>query len=122
MKNILVVDDEKDLRELIKEKLQRWGYSVITAADGNEALSILKSSTVNLILLDVAMPVMDGYQVCAKIRQEEKTKDTPVLFLTGKDLDPRSIEKHNAELGACGYLPKPSTLNELLDKIKETIG
>ena len=64
------------------------------------------------------MPVMDGYQTCEAFRNEPKTKDIPIVFLTGKDFDPDSVAKHSNELGVIDYIPKPSTTEELLDKIQ----
>ena len=121
MKKILVVDDENDVRELIKAGLDRTGYTTLIAASGAQALSICKTDKPDLILLDIAMPIMDGYQVCEKLKQDSQTKDIPVLFLTGKDLDPRGIIERYEDLGACGYIPKPSTLKGLLEKIGEIL-
>ena len=121
MKKILVVDDENDVRELIKAGLDRTEYTTLTASSGAQALSICKTDKPDLILLDIAMPMMDGYQVCEKLKQDPQTKDIPVLFLTGKDLDPRGIIERYEDLGACGYIPKPSTLKGLLEKIGEIL-
>lgn len=121
MKKILIVDDENEVRELIKASLKKTEYTTLLAASGKEALSICETDKPDLILLDIAMPMMDGYQVCEKLKQGANTKDIPVLFLTGKDLDPRGIIERYESLGACGYIPKPSTLKELLDKIKEIL-
>jgi CheY-like chemotaxis protein len=122
MKKILVVDDEADVRDLIKAGLNKTKYTIQTAASGMEALDICKTDKPDLILLDIAMPMMDGYQVCEKLKQDRETSDIPVLFLTGKDLDPRRIIERYEKLGACGYIPKPSTLKELVDKIQEILG
>jgi CheY-like chemotaxis protein len=122
MKKILVVDDEKELRELMVEKLIKNNYAVLSAKDGQEALRAAEDGHPDLILLDVAMPVMDGYETCQELKRNNKTKDIPVVFLTGKDLDPKSIERRNQELGARGFLPKPSTFKELLDTISEILG
>ncbi|MFA6217167.1 MAG: response regulator [Candidatus Omnitrophota bacterium] len=122
MKKILVVDDEKELRELMVEKLLKNNYAVSSAGDGKEALRVAVNEQPDLILLDVAMPIMDGYETCQELKKNIKTKEIPVVFLTGKDLDPQSINRRNNELGACGFLPKPSTFKELLDTITEILG
>ena len=122
MKKILVVDDEQEIRDLLKKKLERANYSVDVASNGEEAVLTSQRIQPDLVLLDIAMPVMDGYQTCQKLKETRSTKDIPVLFLTSKDLDPKSIAGHYTDLGACGYLPKPSTVEELLNKIKEIIG
>lgn len=121
MKKILVVDDEKEIRDLIKEKLTQDKYRVMTASSGTEALIICKTSRPDLILLDIAMPEIDGYETCAKLKQDPKTKDIPVLFLTGKDLEPEGIMERCKNLGVVGYISKLSTLKELLEKVREII-
>lgn len=122
MKKILIVDDEKDIRDLLRERLEQNKYVVMTAASGPEALTICKANTPDLALLDIAMPGMDGYQTCEKLKENPKVKDMPVLFLTGKDLEPTGIIERCKNLGAHGHISKLSTLKELLEKIKEVIG
>ena len=121
MKKILIVDDEEELREIVGKKLRQNQFEAVTAASGEEAIRICQLSPPDLVLLDIAMPGMDGYQTCEKLKRDKQTRDIPVLFLTAKDLDPEgSIERYSA-LGAIGYLPKPTTFEELLKKIKEII-
>ena len=122
MMKILVVDDEQDIREMLKKRLEQSGYSVITASGGEEALAACNADKPDLILLDIAMPEMDGYQTCEQLKNDKTTKDIPVLFLTAKDLEPKSIYQHYEKLGAAGYMPKPSQFSDLLKKIKEIIG
>ncbi len=122
MKKILVVDDESDLREILRKKLEQNKFEVLTASGGEEALGICRLQKPDLVLLDIAMPGMDGYQACEKLKEDKLTRDIPVLFLTAKDLDPQGMNERLGSLGACGYLPKPSTFSELLDKIKEVLG
>jgi CheY-like chemotaxis protein len=122
MKRILIVDDEKEIGGLIKKKLEQKKYEAKTALSGKEALAICRSTKPDLILLDIAMPDMDGYQFCEQLRGDAEIKNIPVLFLTGKDFDPKGIIKRYKELGACGYITKPSTFEDLLEKIKEVIG
>jgi CheY-like chemotaxis protein len=122
VKKILIADDEKEIRELLAQKLRNAGYDTATAADGNEVLVRCREEAFDLLLLDVAMPGLDGYQACRQLRDDDKTGQIPVLFLTGKDLDPKSLTKRLNELNASGYIQKPSPFSELLDKVKETIG
>lgn len=122
MKMILIVDDEADIRELLKKKLEQNQYTAITASSGQEALDISKTEEPDLVLLDIAMPQMDGYQTCQNLRKDKTTKDIPVLFLTAKDLNPEGIRERYSSLGNCAYLPKPARFGELLEKIKEIIG
>ncbi|KPK96656.1 MAG: hypothetical protein AMJ95_12930 [Omnitrophica WOR_2 bacterium SM23_72] len=122
MKKILIVDDEEELREILKKKLEQNQYEAATASTGEEGIRICQAQKVDLVLLDVAMPQMDGYQICEKLKQDKTTRDIPVLFLTAKELDPQGLEQRYSQLGACGCLPKPSTFSELLAKIEEIIG
>ena len=122
MKKVLIVDDEEEIREITKKKLKQNNYEVFTAAGGKEALEISKANKPDLILLDIAMPAMDGYQTCEELKKDKDTKDIPVLFLTAKDLEPESVIQHYTSLGAIGYIAKPATFSELLEKIKEVTG
>ena len=122
MKKILIVDDEEEIRELIKKRLEQNKYTALTASNGAEALIISKTAKPDLILLDIAMPGMDGYETCEKLKQSKDTNDIPVLFLTAKDLEPGSIIERYKNLAAYGYIAKPSTFGELFEKIKEIIG
>ncbi len=121
MKKILIVDDEKEIRELIKEKLTQNKYSVMTASSAQEGIIIAKTSQPDLILLDIAMPEMDGYLTCEKLKQDSKTRDIPVLLLTGKDLESKSVMERCNDVGACDYISKMTSLKELLEKVKEII-
>ena len=97
MKKILVVDDEKDIRELVQKKLERSGYEAQTAADGKIAFEMCKATKFDLIVMDIAMPQMDGYQTCVQLKGTTATKDIPVLLLTSKDLEPKAIAQHYDE-------------------------
>lgn len=121
MKKILIVDDEKEVRDLLKDSLVLNNFEVITASAGEEALAVCKDTMVDLILLDIAMPQMDGYQTAEKLRKEKNAKNAPILFLTGKDLDVHGIIQRCNAIGACGYISKLSTLNDFIEKIREFI-
>ena len=84
-KTILVVDDSPTVRKLISGKLEKCGHEVLCSSDGVEAMEALESIKPDLILLDITMPRMDGYQVCKLIRGNEKLKDVPVVMISGKD-------------------------------------
>ena len=122
MKKILVVDDEKNIRDLLKDKLEKSNFSVTLASSGQEALGACKRESPDLLLLDIAMPDMDGYQTCDRLKSDRETSGIPVLFLTGKELAPEGVIEHCRNLGACGHISKLSTLKELLGKIQEIIG
>jgi len=121
MKKILLVDDNKDIREVLKKKLVLNKYAVMTADSGQEALIICKTSTPDLVILDIAMPYMDGYETCRLLKENNKTSNIPILFLTGKELDPTGITGRCRNLGAVGYIYKPCSSQELLAEIKRII-
>ena len=113
---ILVVDDEKEIRDLIGIYLSNDGYSVIKVSNGLEALSILKDETVNLIILDIMMPVMDGLEACMKIRED---KDMPIIMLSAKSEDMDKIM--GLTTGADDYVSKPFNPLELLARVKSQL-
>ena len=109
---IMVVDDDKDIREVIQVLLSSEGYNVIEASNGKEALELVDNDT-DLIILDVMMPEMNGYQACVLLR--EKTK-APILFLTAKGQD--SDKTLGFSSGGDDYLTKPFSYNELNGRVK----
>jgi DNA-binding response OmpR family regulator len=110
---ILVVEDEISLQETLAYNLQRQGYEVQTAGNGLDALTTARSEQPDLILLDVMLPGIDGFEVCRILRQE---MDTPILFLTAKDdIVDRVV---GLEIGADDYIVKPFSMRELLARIK----
>jgi len=119
---ILIVDDEQDIREITQKKLIQAGYEVLIASTGEEALAICSANHPDLVLLDIAIPEMDGYQTCQRIKADEQTKDIAVLFVTGKGLLPEGIDKHCQDLGASGYISKPFPIETLIGKITEILG
>ncbi len=122
MKRILLVDDELDIREEVKKKLVKENYEVITASEGYEALSRCKADNPDLVILDVAIPRINGYEICERIKQDSGTRNIPVLFVTGKELDSKGIIERCDTLGAHGFIRKPCTMAEILGKIKEILG
>jgi two-component system OmpR family response regulator len=122
MKKILVVDDEKDIREALASGLSRRGYAALTAGTGEEALEIVRKEQVDLVLLDIAIPGIDGYETCRRMRKEAVNKRAAVIFLTGKELEPGGILKRAEELGVSGYLVKPCTMDDMLARIREVAG
>lgn len=111
---ILAVDDEDSIRELLSIQLQKNGYEVLTAADGQAAL--VKARAADLILLDVMMPKVDGFTVCRQLKSDTLTMAIPIIMLTAKA---EEIDKVlGLELGADDYLVKPFSLRELMARIK----
>lgn len=111
-KTILMADDEPSLRLLAKASLKSQGFNIIEAVDGQEALDLARATNPDLILLDVMMPHLTGFQVCAELKQDSAIKDTPIAILTAKggndDMDTAR------EAGANFFLTKPFRPNELL--------
>ena len=119
-KKILVVDDEDLTTELAKTFLEKHGFKVIIAADGEEGLNMAESETPDLILLDVMLPSMDGFAVCKKLKENDKFKETPVLMFTAKGLS-SDIEKGEA-CGADEYIVKPFSGKALVATIRKHLG
>ena len=112
-KKILLVDDSATSRLMHRILIsQNTGYEVICATDGTEALRVMERETPDLILMDVMMPSMDGLEVCRRIRQNERTRGVPVIFLTFR-IDPTSV-KLGFESGCNEYLKKPVEESQLL--------
>ena len=113
-KKILLVEDEEHLLKTILLNLELEGYSVITAVDGIDALKKFRSSDVDLIILDVMLPELNGFDVCEEIRKENTR--VPILFLTAKGTSADKVK--GLKLGADDYLTKPFNLEELLLRIQ----
>ena len=111
-KRILVVDDDENILSLERTILEQKGFAVTTAAGGAEALEILGEQDFDLVLLDVMMPEIDGFTVCRRIKEEPRTKEIPVIFLTAKGGGEALAE--GFESGAIMYINKPFTANKLL--------
>lgn len=113
---VLVVEDEPDMRDAVAMYLREGGYSVDTAADGREGLFKAQSWDYDAIVLDIMLPLMDGWKVLTELRQ---TKSTPVLMLTARDAVPDRIR--GLDLGADDYLVKPFVLSELVARVRALI-
>ena len=111
---ILIADDEAEIRDLLRLYLENSGYDVLEAADGLEALAVMEKEHVDLAVLDVMMPRMDGFSVLAQMRADGN--ETPVLFLTAKDSVPDRV--HGLDAGADDYLVKPFSFDELLARLR----
>ncbi len=116
MAKILVVDDDVAINELIKVNLELAFYKVITALDGNKGYALAKQELPDLIILDVMMPEVDGYTVAKRIRENEETKDIPIIMLTALNMLQNKVQGFN--IGVDDYLCKPFEMEELLVRIK----
>ncbi len=119
-KKILVVDDEKDLVEVLLKRLRAHGYEAVSAADGEEALRIIKKERLDLIILDIMMPVMDGTELAEILRDDPKTKNIPLIFVTA--LGVKQEDDGYSLAGAHAVFAKPFDSKELLGKIDELLG
>ena len=116
MATILVVDDEEPIQELLRFNLEKEGYAVCVAKDGQEALKHVENDQPDLLVLDLMLPGMDGLEVCRKIRSNQKFQQIPIIMLTAKG---EEIDKVlGLELGADDYMTKPFSPRELLARIK----
>jgi DNA-binding response OmpR family regulator len=116
---ILVVDDEPEAVDLIEYNLKQSGYTVSTAGDGAEALKKARSQTPDLIVLDVMLPEMDGFEICKTLRLDAATSRVPIIMLTAKAGEIDRVL--GLELGADDYLTKPFSTRELLLRIKKIL-
>ena len=116
-KNILIVDDEAPIVEMLKFNLHKSGYKTMTAYDGRDGLELALTKNPDLILLDVMLPKMDGFEVCRKIR--EANKEVPILMLTARE---EEIDKvFGLESGADDYITKPFSIRELMARVKANL-
>lgn len=113
---ILVVDDEQFIREIIADNLDARGYHTVEAQTGLEALALLKSAPPDMILLDVMMPHMDGFETCRRIRKES---NVPIMMLTALEEERDKVQA--LDLGADDYITKPFGIDELLARIRALI-
>jgi DNA-binding response OmpR family regulator len=114
-KKILAVDDDATALGALRQILVQKGYDVSTAPNGHDALDMLAAAAFDLVILDVSMPGMSGYDVCRQIRQQPKTQDLPVIFLTAKGMLVDMAEGENA--GSDLYLIKPVLATKLLNMV-----
>jgi two-component system alkaline phosphatase synthesis response regulator PhoP len=117
MYRILLVDDEENIRQALALNLYLQGYEVIQAKNGKEALQLFSNQKFHLIILDIMMPIMDGYETCKQIRLENN--EIGILFLTAMESTQSKIE--GLELGADDYLVKPFSLEEFLLRVKSIL-
>jgi len=118
---ILIVDDSKAMVDALVELLASKGYVVVTVATGSDALSAAQREKPDLILLDIAIPGLDGFMVGGKLKQDETTKDIPIIMLTahaGHEEQLRAVE----EAGAADFVAKPFRVDVLMEKIEGVLG
>ena len=115
MKNILVIDDKEDIRFLIKAVLSNYGFNVIEAHNGQTGVQMLRDHQLDLVVCDINMPGMDGYQTLGAVRESSTTAPIPFILMTG--LVSRDGFRRGMANGADDYLVKPFTTDELIDAV-----
>jgi DNA-binding response OmpR family regulator len=116
MATILIAEDERDIRDLITFTLTYAGYEVLQATNGEEAVKIALAEKPDLILLDVRMPYMNGYEACIKMKSEESLQDLPVVFLSAKGQE--TEVQTGLQAGAVEYILKPFSPDELIERVR----
>lgn len=121
MKKILLIEDEAALQETLGRVLKKEGYEVVAALDGEIGLKLAKSQKLDLILLDLILPKIDGFELLGKLKENSETKDIPIIILT--NLERMEDVGKAMELGAKTYLVKANyTLKEVVEKVKKALG
>jgi DNA-binding response OmpR family regulator len=119
MAKILIAEDERDIRDLITFTLRFAGHEVIPTANGEEAYLTAQTALPDLILMDVRMPRMTGYEACEQLKASQATKDIPVVFLSAKGQE--SEVRTGLDVGAEEYILKPFSPDQLTEKIKQLL-
>ena len=117
MKKILIVDDDYVQIKLLNKHLTEKGYKIIFSSEAAEGLQMAMDKSPDMIILDVMMPIINGYNFCRLLKSEEKYKHIPIVFLTSRDNE--DDIQIGREMGAEAYLIKPVNMEELLEKIKD---
>lgn len=116
---ILVVEDEESIAEILGEALRRQGYRVLFAYDGDQALDLALSALPDLIILDVMLPKMDGWEVCRRIREDRYGREIPIIMLTARREERDAVA--GLEAGADDYVRKPFSIPELLARVRSRL-
>jgi len=118
-KEVLVIDDERDVANLIKVNLEDQGYDVFVAYNGPNAIAIARERKPEVIMLDLAMPGMDGFSVMKVLKQDKETEHIPIIVLTGHDT--KGYKQKSLMLGAAQYMTKPFSEKDIVEEIKKVI-
>jgi two-component system, OmpR family, phosphate regulon response regulator PhoB len=118
-KRVLVIEDDKNILKLIRYNLEKAGFVCITTITGEDAFDILDKEQVDLIILDIMLPTIDGFEICKRVKQDQRYKNMPVIMLTAKGEEVDKIV--GFELGADDYIVKPFSPRELVLRIKAVL-
>jgi CheY-like chemotaxis protein len=119
-RKILLVDDDESIIEVLKESLAGAGFEIVTASNGEEGVAQALVHTPDLIVSDIVMPKMDGWDLCQTLRSLPSTKAVPFIFLSSLDQAPEKVLAFR--LGADAYLTKPFNMHEILEKVRQLVG
>lgn len=115
-KKILIVDDNQDSRDLVVKVLKNRGYQMVEAVDGEDALEKATAENPDIILMDISIPKLDGYEVTRRLKSQEKFKNIPIIALTAHAM--KGDKEKAMQAGCDGYITKPISVHELPDQIK----
>ncbi|MFN2363949.1 MAG: response regulator [Halarsenatibacteraceae bacterium] len=118
-KKILAVDDEENIRELLKYNLEKEDYQVVLADRGDQVINILEAENIDLIILDLMLPGIDGLSLCKKIKSDERFKKLPIIMLTARTEEIDRVV--GLEMGADDYVSKPFSMRELIARVKAVL-
>jgi DNA-binding response OmpR family regulator len=113
---VLVVDDEEYIQHILNFSFGAEGYDVLTASDGEEGITKARNEKPDVIVMDIMMPKMDGYEACKRIKSDPETKDIPVILLTAKGRE--ADRKLGADAGADDYVVKPFSPGRLIERVE----
>lgn len=119
-RKVIIVDDDRDTREMLTLALSLEGYDVSEAANGLRLISSLHVDRPDLVILDVMMSWIDGFELCRSIKKNDMFKDIPVLFLSARKSG--DDQRKGLEAGACEYFTKPVQVDKLIARVRELIG
>ena len=119
-KTLLVIDDVELHRDILKRRLEKLGYKVEVAGDGQEGLLLLSKKIISLILLDLNMPVMNGFTFLEKVKSNNKFADIPVVIASS--FDDEDIARDCLAFGASGFISKPYNMEQIISQIKSCLG
>ena len=119
MKKILIAEDDANILISLDYLMRKKGYEVFVAQDGEEALTLANEHKPDVVLLDIMMPKLDGYEVCEAIKNQAKTRHAKIIFLSAKSKE-EDIQK-GMEAGASAYITKPFSTTEIVQKVKDLL-
>lgn len=119
-KSIVIAEDQSDIAHLVDYRLTKLGYEVTWGKNGREALEYVREKKPALVILDVMMPIMDGFEVLRKLKSDPETKEIPVIMLTAKSMEEDILKGFDS--GAVDYIVKPFSVSELAARVKAVLG